>query len=165
MDNGSQSQVLPGRPADLSARFNSCLVVSGKTPITPQVEEDLHKICQQITKIDVDSLYADVFDLIDLVSLIKLVSPYDAVIGDIPLPVQWQIMRYIKKPVLVFEMETVGTAWSFEEALDLLEKYRNGNDGAIDLPSSKDKPYRVSVYRGIRWINEIRSTGVPIIRH
>ena len=133
--------------------FQDCLLVSRHTLLATQ-EEDLHKICKKITK--VDSLPTDP------VELRKLIDFYDAVVGTIPLPLQLNILQS-KRSVLTFEMQSIGTTKTKEEALDLLMK--SGKDGVILPPSHEGEPYRVSIYRGIRWIKEIKVVDVPITQH
>jgi len=112
------------------------------------------KICRRVTKVEMLPT--------DLNELKKLVDFYDAVIGIIPLPLQVQILQ-MKKPVLLFEMIAIGTAKTKEEAEGLLAK--SGKQGVILPPTRDGESYRISAYRGIILVKEIKVTDEPIIQH
>ena len=117
-------------------------------------EDDLAIICQKVTKVDMLPT--------DINELRKVVDFYDAVVGVIPLPLQIQILQ-ARKPVFLFNMESIGTAKTEEEARGLLAK--SGRDGVILPPAKQGESYRVSVYKGIVMIKEIKVVDVPIIEH
>jgi hypothetical protein len=117
-------------------------------------EEDLKKICQKVTKIETLP--------VDLNQLKKVVDFYDVVIGVVPLPLQVQILQ-MKKPVLLFDMISLGTAKSKQEAEELLAK--SGKEGVILPPSKEGELYRVSIYRGIIMVKEIKIEQDYIIKH
>jgi len=133
--------------------FQHCLLVSRHVLLTGQ-DEDLKKICQKITK--VDSLPTDAIELR------KLIDYYDAVVGVFPLSLQLQILQ-MKRAVLTFEMESLGTAGVKKDAEELLLK--SGREGVILPPAKDGEPYRVSVYKGIRLIKEIKVVDALIIEH
>ena len=136
-----------------SQQYEHCLLVT-RHKLLQQQEEDLARICQKVTR--VDSLPTD------LNELKKLVDFYSAVIGIIPLPIQVQILQ-LKKPVLLFEMISLGTTKTREEAEDLLAKSKK--EGIILPPVREGEPYRVSAYRGIILVKEIRVVDEPVIQH
>ena len=111
-------------------------------------------ICGKISKVDTLPNNID--------ELKKMVDFYDAVVGVIPLPLQIQILQ-ARKPVFLFNMESIGTAKTEEEARGLLAK--SGRDGVILPPAKQGESYRVSVYKGIVMIKEIKVVDVPIIEH
>jgi hypothetical protein len=148
----SQSQV-PSQTQTQLIQYKDCLLVSRHALLTTQ-EEDLHKICQKITK--VDSLPTDPIELR------KLIDYYDAVVGVIPLIFQVQLLQ-MKKAVLLFYMESVGTAKSKAESEELLKK--SGMEGVILPPAKEGEPYRVSIYRGIVMIKEIKIEQDFITKH
>ncbi len=119
-----------------------------------QQEEDLMKICKRVTRIEMLPT--------DLSALKKTVDFYDVVVGIVPLPLQVQILQ-MKKPVLLFEMIAIGTAKTKEEAEELLAK--SGKEGVILPPSKEGEPYRVSIYRGIIMVKEIKIEQDYIIKH
>jgi hypothetical protein len=133
--------------------YESCLLVS-RHKLLQQQEEDLMKICKKVAKVEMLPT--------DLNELKKLVDWYDAIIGIIPLPLQVQILQ-LKKPVLLFEMMALGTVKTKEEAEKLLTK--SGLEGVILPPAREGEPYRVSVYRGIILVKEIKVVDEYIIRH
>jgi len=145
----SQSQV----PSQSQSKFKDCLLVT-RHKLLQQQESDLNQICERIVRIETLPN--------DLNELKKLIDFYDAVVGIIPLPFQVQILQ-MKKPVLLFNMEAIGTAKTDEEARDLLVK--SGREGVILPPAKQGESYRVSVYKGIVMIKEIKVVDVPIIEH
>ena len=133
--------------------YESCLLVS-RHKLLPAQENDINAVCRKISRTDMLPT--------DLNELKKLVDFYDAVIGIIPLPLQVQILQ-IKKPVLLFEMIAIGTAKTKEEAEGLLAK--SGKQGVILPPTRDGEPYRITAYRGIILVKEIKVTDEPIIQH
>jgi hypothetical protein len=119
-----------------------------------QQEQDLSTICEKITK--VDTLPTDVNQLK------KMIDFYDAVIGVVPLPFQIQILQ-IGKSVVLFYMEGIGTATSREEAEEMLRNA--GGQGVILPPAKEGEPYRVSVYKGLLKVKEIKVEDEFIIKH
>ncbi len=134
-------------------KYESCLLVT-RHKLLQQQESDLNQICERIVRIETLPN--------DLNELKKLIDFYDAVVGIIPLPFQVQILQ-MKKNVILFNMESIGTAKTEEEARDLLAK--SGRDGVILPPVKQGESYRVSVYKGIVMIKEIKVVDVPIIEH
>ena len=98
----------------------------------------------------------------DINELKKTVDFYDAIVGVIPLPFQVQILQ-MKKNVLLFYMESVGTVKSKAEAEDLLAK--SGGNGVILPPSKEGEPFRVSVYKGINLVKKIVVEDEFVIQH
>ena len=136
-----------------NVRFQDCLLVSRHELLDAQ-ENDLSKVCQKITK--VDSLPTDP------IQLRKLIDFYDAVVGVMPLPLQLQILQ-AKRAVLIFEMESIGTTKTREEALDLLMK--SGKEGVILPPAREGEPFRISIYKGIKLVKKIVVEDEFIIKH
>ena len=96
----------------------------------------------------------------------KLIDFYDAVVGVIPVPLQLQIIQMKKAVLLSFYMEAVGTTKTKEEAEQLLvHLLKSGHDGVILPPAREGEPYRVSVYRGIVRIKEIKIVDEYMIQH
>ncbi len=83
-------------------------------------------------------------------------------VGVIPLPLQVQILQ-LRKSVLLFYMESLGTAMTKEEAEEMLKKSKL--EGVILPPARDGEPYRVSVYRGIILVKEIKVVDEYLIRH
>jgi len=148
----NQTQV-PSQTMNQSTQYKNCLLVTRHRLLKSQ-EDDLTKLCKKITKIE--ALPNDVEELK------KTVDNYDAVVGVIPLLFQVQLIQ-LKKSVLVFYMESLGTAKSKAEADDLLAK--SGGEGIILPPSKEGEPYRVSVYRGINKVKIIVVEEEVIIQH
>ncbi|MFP3214085.1 MAG: hypothetical protein RXR18_02595 [Nitrososphaeria archaeon] len=98
----------------------------------------------------------------DPIELRKLIDYYDAVVGTIPLPLQLQILQS-KRAVLTFEMESIGTTRTREEALDLLAK--SGKDGVVLPPAKEGEPFRISIYKGIKLVKKIVVEDEFIIQH
>jgi len=150
-----QSQV-PSQSTNQSVgqiKYKDCLLVTRHKLLELQ-QNDLNKICEKITRIETLPN--------DLNELKKVADFYDAIIGIVPLPIQVQLLQ-LRKDVLLFYMESLGTAKTEEEARDLLAK--SGRDGVILPPVKQGESYRVSVYKGIMMIKEIKVVDVPIIEH
>jgi len=111
-------------------------------------------ICEKIAKVDMLPT--------DINQLKKLVDFYDAVIGVVPLPFQIQILQ-LKKDVILFYMEAIGTTPSRKEAEELLAK--SGLNGVILPPAKEGEPYRVSVYKGLLKVKEIKIEDEFLIKH
>jgi len=153
MVNQSQTQV---QSTNQPVKFQHCLLVSRHKLLKTQ-EDDLAIICQKVTKVDMLPTALD--------ELKKLIDFYDAVVGVIPVPLQLQIIQ-MKKAVLSFYMEAVGTTKTKEEAEQLLVNLlKSGHDGVILPPAREGEPYRVSVYRGIVRIKEIKIVDEYMIQH
>ena len=133
--------------------YESCLLVSRHKLLASQ-ENDLMKICQKIVKVDMLPT--------DLNELRKTIEPYSAVVGIIPLPLQAQILQS-RKAVLLFYMESIGTTMTKEEAQQLLA--RSGAEGVILPPVKEGEPYRVTVYRGLLRVKEIKIEDEFVIKH
>ena len=149
---------VPGQSQSTSSQtqipvYESCLLVT-RHHLLSQQEEDLMKICKKVTKVEMLPT--------DLNELKKLVDLYDAVIGIIPLPLQVQILQ-LKKTILLFRMEAIGTVKTKEEAEKLLAK--SGLEGVILPPVKETEPFRVSVYKGIIQVKDIKVVDIPIIEH
>ena len=145
----SQTQV----PSQSQSKFENCLLVT-RHKLLQQQESDLNQICGKVTKVDMLPT--------DINELKKVVDFYDAIVGVIPLPLQVQILQ-MKKNVLLFYMESVGTVKSKAEAEDLLVK--SGGNGVILPPSKEGEPFRVSVYKGINLVKKIVVEDEFIIQH
>ena len=148
----SQSQST-STSSQTQTQYESCLLVSRHQLLRQQME-DLMKICKKVTKVEMLPT--------DLDELKKLVDFYDAVIGIIPLPLQVQILQ-LKKTILLFRMEAIGTVKTKEEAEKLLAK--SGLEGVILPPVRETEPFRVSVYKGIIQVKDIKVVDIPIIEH
>jgi len=133
--------------------YENCLLVTRHRLLAKQ-EEDLNKVCGKITKIE--TLPNDINELK------RLVDFYDCVVGVIPLPFQAQILQ-LRKSVLLFYMESLGTARSREEAEEMLKK--SGLDGVILPPAREGEPFRISVYKGLILVKRIVVEDEFIIKH
>jgi len=136
-----------------SNKFEDCLLVS-RHYLLSQQEQDLARICGKITRIETLPN--------DLNELKKIADFYDAIIGIIPLPIQVQLLQ-LRKNVLLFYMESVGTATSKTEAEQLLAKA--GGEGVILPPARDGEPFRVSIYKGIKLVKKIVVEDEFIIQH
>jgi hypothetical protein len=112
------------------------------------------KICQRITKVDTLPNNID--------ELKKMVDFYSAVVGVIPLPYQIQILQ-LKKDVILFYMESLGVAMTKQEAEEMLKK--SGLEGVILPPAKEGEPYRISIYRGLLRVKEIKVVDEFLIKH
>jgi len=151
----NQSQV-PSQSTNQSVgqiKYKGCLLVTRHRLLELQ-QNDLNKICEKITRIETLPN--------DLNELKKVADFYDAIIGIVPLPIQVQLLQ-LRKDVLLFYMESLGTAKTKEEAQQLLVK--SGHEGVILPPAREGEPYRVSVYHGIVRIKEIKIIDEHIIQH
>ncbi len=119
-----------------------------------QQESDLNKICGKVTKVDMLPT--------DINELKKLVDLYNAVVGVIPLPLQVQILQ-LRKSVLLFYMESLGTAMTKEEAEEMLKKSKL--EGVILPPARDGEPYRVSAYKGLILVKNIIVEDEFVIKH
>jgi hypothetical protein len=133
--------------------YQNCLLVT-RHKLLSQQEQDLSTICEKITKVDTLPT--------DFNQLKKTVDFYDAVIGVVPLPFQIQILQ-IGKSVVLFYMESIGTARSREEAEEMLKK--SGLEGVILPPAREGEPFRVSVYKGLLKVKQIKVEDEFIIQH
>jgi len=133
--------------------YESCLLVT-RHHLLSQQEADVNTICRKITR--VDTLPTDVNQLK------KVVDFYDAVVGVIPLPFQVQLLQ-MKKNVILFYMESLGTTKTKEEAEELLKK--SGLDGVILPPAKEGEPYRVSAYKGLILVKNIIVEDEFVIKH
>ena len=147
-----QTQTQPQTQAQIP-RYENCLLVT-RHKLLEQQEEDLMKICNKVSRVEMLP--------VDLNELKRTVDFYDAVIGIVPLPLQVQILQ-MKKPVLLFEMIAIGTAKTHEEAEEMLAK--TGKQGIILPPVRSGEPFRVSVYKGVILVKEIKVVDEPIIQH
>ena len=134
--------------------YENCLLVT-RHQLLSQQEADINTICRKITRVDTLPT--------DLNQLKKVVDFYDAVIGIVPLPIQTQILQ-IRKDVLLFYMESLGTTGTEEEAQQLLAKAGAGQ-GVILPPAKKGEPFRVTVYKGIIKVKKIVVEDEFIIKH
>jgi len=132
-------------------KYENCLLVSRHRLLSSQ-ETDLATICGKISKVDTLPNNID--------ELKKMVDFYDAIVGVIPLTFQVQLLQ-MKKAVLLFYMESLGTTGSKQEAEQLLA----GREGVILPPSREGESYRVSVYRGIKKVKAIKVEDEFIIQH
>jgi hypothetical protein len=151
----SQSVSSPSQSTSQSQipKYESCLLVT-RHRLLQQQEDDLNKICEKVTK--VDSLPTDINELK------KTVDFYDAVVGVVPLPLQVQILQ-LRKSILLFYMESIGTAKSRQEAEQLLAMA--GGEGVILPPAKEGEPFRVSIYKGIKLVKKIVVEDEFIIQH
>lgn len=133
--------------------YESCLLVTRHRLLQSQ-ENDLMKICQRITKVDTLPNNID--------ELKKMVDFYSAVVGVIPLPYQIQILQ-LKKDVILFYMESLGVAMTKQEAEEMLKK--SGLEGVILPPAKEGEPYRISIYRGLLRVKEIKVVDEFLIKH
>jgi hypothetical protein len=92
----------------------------------------------------------------------KLVKPYDAIIGAIPLHFQVQILQ-LKKAVVVYVMRSIGVTDSKEDAEYLATKYPGRS--AVLPPSEEGGKYRVVVYEGMKLVKEIKVVDEWIVQH
>ncbi len=106
--------------------YENCLLVT-RHQLLSQQETDVNTLCRKITRVDTLPT--------DLNQLKKVLDPYDAVIGIVPLPIQTQILQ-IRKDVLLFYMESLGTTGTEEEAQQLLAKV--GGQGSFYLLPRKE---------------------------
>jgi hypothetical protein len=134
-------------------RYQDCLLVT-RHRLLEQQEKDLTEICGKITRIE--TLPNDINELK------KLVDFYDAVVGIIPLPFQAQILQ-MKKNVILFYMESLGTTKTKAEAEEMLKK--TGLEGVILPPAKQGEPYRVSVYKGLIRVKNIVVEDEWVVRH
>jgi len=148
-------QTQPSQPtaSQTQPKFQNCLLVTRHQPLRTQ-QEDLATVCVNINKTDTLPNNID--------ELKKLVEPYDCIIGVVPLPFQVQLLQ-LRKTVLLFYMESIGTVATKEEAQQLLAK--SGLEGVILPPVKEGEPYRISVYKGILRVKNIIVDDEPIIRH
>ena len=144
---------VPNQTSSQIPRYENCLLVS-RHQLLPSQQADLEKICEKISKTDM--LPTDTNDLK------KFVEPYNAVIGVVPLVFQVQLLQW-KKAVVLFYMEAIGTVGSKAEAEQLLTK--SGLEGVILPPAKEGEPYRVSVYKGLLMVKEIKIVDEFIIKH
>ncbi len=135
------------------SKFKDCLLVT-RHKLMEMQEKDLSQVCERIVKIE--TLPNDINELK------KLTDFYDAVVGVIPLPFQVQLLQ-MKKNVILFYMESLGVAKSKAEAEDLLKK--SGLDGVILPPAREGEPFRVSVYKGLLRVKEIKVEDEFLIKH
>ena len=133
--------------------YEHCLLVSRHRLLQTQ-ESDINKICKQVTRTDMLPT--------DTNELKKYVEPYNAIIGVVPLIFQVQLLQW-KKEVILFYMEAVGTAPSRVEAEELLKK--SGLEGVILPPAKEGEPFRVSVYKGLLKVKEIKVEDEFLIKH
>jgi len=133
--------------------YENCLLVT-RHQLLSQQETDVNTICRKITR--VDTLPTDVNQLK------KVVDFYDAVVGVIPLPFQVQLLQ-MKKNVILFYMESLGTTKTKAEAEELLKK--SGLDGVILPPAKEGEPYRVTVYKGLILVKNIIVEDEFVIKH
>jgi len=151
--SSSQSQLGQSQITQPTIKFKDCLLVTRHQLLGKQ-EEDINRICEKITKIT--TLPNDINELK------KLVDFYDAVLGVVPLPFQVQILQ-LGKSVILFYMESLGVAQSKSEAEEMLKK--SGLEGVILPPAREGEPYRVSAYRGLLRVKEIKVDDEFIIKH
>ena len=136
--------------------YENCLLVTRHKLLQMQ-EQDLLKLCKKIVKLE--TLPTDINELR------KVVEPYSAVVGVIPLPLQVQLIQ-LKKTVLLFEMESAGTVKTRQEAEQLLANLaKDGREGVILPPSKEGEPYRISIYRGVLRVKNIIVDDERIIQH
>jgi len=133
--------------------YESCLLVSRHKLLSAQ-ESDINAVCKQVTRTDMLPTDAN--------ELKKYVEQYTAIIGVIPLPLQVQLLQ-IKKSVLLFYMEALGTTPTREQAEELLA--RSGLEGVILPPTKQGEPYRVSVYKGLIRVKNIVVEDEWVIQH
>jgi len=134
-------------------KYKDCLLVTRHKLLEGQ-EKDLNQICEKISRIETLPT--------DLNELKKIADFYDAIIGVIPLPIQIQLLQ-IRKTVILFYMESLGTAKSKTEAEELLKK--SGLEGVILPPAREGEPYRVSIYKGLLRVKEIKIEDEFVIKH
>ena len=132
--------------------FNSCLIVS-RHQLLPAQQADLSSICNQIdTKPELPT---------DQQRLKELIQQYDAIIGVFPLPLQIQILQN-NKTLIVFVMESLGVG-SKEEVQSKASQYPNRT--AILAPSKEGEKYRVTLYKGLKKITEIKVVDEWLVQH
>ncbi len=156
--NQTQTQVPVPNPVQLTIsnqppRYQDCLLVT-RHRLLEQQEKDLNQICKRIVRIETLPN--------DLNELKKLVDFYDAVVGVIPLPFQVQILQ-MGKNIVLFYMESLGTAQSKTEAEQLLKKSKL--EGVILPPAREGEPFRISVYKGLLRVKNIVVEDEFIIQH
>jgi hypothetical protein len=137
----------------VQSKFKDCLLVTRHKLLEMQ-EQDLMTICERIVKIE--TLPNDINELK------KLTDFYDAIIGVIPLPFQVQLLQ-MKKNVILFYMESLGTTKTKAEAEEMLKK--SGLNGVILPPAKEGESYRISVYKGLLRVKEIKVEDEFIIQH
>ena len=133
--------------------YESCLLVS-RHKLLPAQENDINAVCKQVTRTDMLPTDAN--------ELKKFVEQYTAIIGVIPLPLQVQLKQFGKE-VILFYMESVGTVSTKQEAEQLLAKA--GGQGVILPPAKEGEPYRISMYKGLLKVKEIKVEDEFIIKH
>jgi len=89
-----------------------------------------------------------------------VVSGFDAIVGVVPLPLQVQLLQF-NKAVLLFYMEALATAGSKQEAEELL----SGREGVILPPAKEGEPFRITIYRGIVRVKEIKVEDEWVVQH
>jgi len=122
--------------------------------LLPSQQADLEKICEKIERTDMLPTNPS--------ELKTAVSRFDAIVGIVPLPLQVQLLQF-GKAVLLFYMEALGTTATKSEAEELLRK--SGLEGVILPPARDGEPYRVTVYKGIILVKEIKVVDEYLIRH
>ena len=131
----------------------NCLVVS-RHKLLPMQEQDVRTICKEVTQ--TPELPTDPKQLQ------AAVQPYSAVIGTLPINLI-DMLKKTGKSVYTFEMTSLGTFTSEEEARKLEEQYQGRV--AILPPSRPGEPYRATRYDGIAEVVKISIEKRPVIKH
>jgi len=134
-------------------KYKDCLLVT-RHKLLERQERDLNQICEKLSR--VETLPTDINELK------KIVDFYDAIIGVIPLPLQVQLLQ-MRKTVILFYMQSLGTAKSKAEAEEMLKN--SSLEGVILPPAREGEFYRVSVYKGLLRVKEIKIEEEFIIKH
>jgi len=133
--------------------YKSCLIITRHRLLESQ-DEDIDKICEK-TFITPELPT-------DQAELQKLITPYDAIIGTIPLYLQVQILQS-GKVFITFVMKSLGVLDNKEDAEAVAMRYQGRS--AVLLPSKEGEGYRVVLYEGLKRIKEIKVDDEWIIQH
>jgi saccharopine dehydrogenase-like NADP-dependent oxidoreductase len=133
-----------------------CLLVSRHNLLKIQ-ERDIEEICYKIDY--VRSLPTDSKELKELV------TNYDAVIGNLPIPIYLNILN-AGRQLFTFVVEMLDTFSSEEEKEKILEKYKHYKDYIIITePDDYTHIGRVMIYEGLSRINSITVDKTEVIKH
>ena len=134
-------------------KYGSCLVITRHQLLQTQ-QKDIETICEQITiKPELPN---------DQNQIRQFIQPYDAIIATLPINLQIQILQN-KKALVTFVMESLGVADDKQQAEEKASKYP---DRAVILtPSKPGEKFRITLYKGLKLIREIKIIDEWLIQH
>lgn len=134
------------------AKFGKCLVVS-RHKLLPAQEEDVKAVCGEV--VQVPELPTE------QKALVEAISPYEAVIGTLPITLIAQVLQ-AKKTFIMFSMKSLGTFQSQEEVKSLEQKY----PGRVAiLPGKPGEPTRATLYQGLALVQKIEIVTTPLTQY